>query len=305
MTAAERRPHMSEPRIVEDADPDEAFALLGNETRLAIVRSLWEADGHEATFSDLREAVGMRDSGQFNYHLGKLVDRFVEQSESDTYQLTLAGQRVYGAILAGLYTQEGSVEDRRLEAPCEACGGERTFAYDGQQVDVSCVDCGLGTFVPVPPGVFSGYPVAEWPAVADRYVRGTLRRLADGFCPFCEGRVAVAVEPEIGTRDPDADPPPQYEAFPSVRYECERCTERFSADLGSALAAHPAVVSFYHDHGLDVREVPLTRVQAVDESAAWVRERDPVEAAVSYAAGDERLTLIVDETAAVTETRRG
>jgi DNA-binding transcriptional ArsR family regulator len=304
MAAAERRPHMSEPRIVEDADPDEAFALLGNETRLAIVRSLWEADGHEASFSDLREAVGMRDSGQFNYHLGKLVDRFVEQSESDTYRLTLAGQRVYGAVLAGLYTQEGSVEDRRLEAPCEACGGDRTFAYDGQQMDVSCVDCGLGTFVPVPPGVFSGYPVEEWPTVADRYVRGTLRRLDDGFCPFCEGRVTATVEPEIGTREPDADPPAEYEAFPSVRYECERCAERFSADLGSALAAHPAVVSFHHDHGVDVREAPLTRVQAVDESEAWVRERDPVEAAVRYEADDECLTLVVDATATVTETYR-
>jgi DNA-binding transcriptional ArsR family regulator len=47
---------MSDASIVEAVDPDEAFALLGNETRLAILRELWAADGHEATFSDVREA---------------------------------------------------------------------------------------------------------------------------------------------------------------------------------------------------------------------------------------------------------
>jgi DNA-binding transcriptional ArsR family regulator len=296
---------MSDASIVEAVDPDEAFALLGNETRLAIVRALWAADDHEATFSDLREAVGMRDSGQFNYHLGELVGRFVERTADDTYRLTLAGQRVHGAILAGLYTQEGTVEERPLPADCEACGGDRTFSYDGQSVAVNCVDCGFGTFVPVPPGVFADYPVEEWPSVADRYVSGTLRRLGAGFCPFCEGRVGVHVEPEIETLDGDESPPPAYEGFPSARYECGRCGEMFSADLGAALADHPAVVAFHHDHGLDVREAPLTRMQAVDPDEAWVRERDPLEAVVTYTAGDETLTLVVDDSLTVVETTRG
>ena len=285
---------MSDASNVEAIDPDEAFALLGNETRLAIVRELWAAADHEATFSDLREAVGMRDSGQFNYHLGKLVGRFVERSADDTYRLTLAGQRVHGAILAGLYTQEGTVEERSLPEPCGACGGDRTFSYDGQSVAVNCADCGFGTFVPVPPGVFADYPVEEWPSVADRYASGILRRLGDGFCQFCEGRVEVQVEPEIETLR-DESPPPEYEGFPSARYECGRCGEMFSADLGAALADHPAVIAFHHDHGIDVREAPLTRVQAVDSEEAWVRERDPLEAVVTYTAGDETLTLVVDD----------
>ena len=33
------------------------------------------------TFSELREAVGMRDSGQFNYHLDKLLGTFVRVTE--------------------------------------------------------------------------------------------------------------------------------------------------------------------------------------------------------------------------------
>jgi DNA-binding transcriptional ArsR family regulator len=57
----------------EPVTPDEAFAALGDPTRIAILRALFE-DPHEPTaFSDLRRAVGVRDSGQFNYHLGELV----------------------------------------------------------------------------------------------------------------------------------------------------------------------------------------------------------------------------------------
>lgn len=79
--------------------PDDAFAVLGNETRLEILRSLSDADG-PVSFSDLREHVGMRDSGQFNYHLDKLVGHFVTQAD-DGYALRQAGDRVIEAILSG------------------------------------------------------------------------------------------------------------------------------------------------------------------------------------------------------------
>ena len=43
---------MSE-RFVQRADPEEVFGALSNDTRVAIIRTLRETDGHEATFSDL------------------------------------------------------------------------------------------------------------------------------------------------------------------------------------------------------------------------------------------------------------
>ena len=59
--------------------PDEAFAVLGNEIRLDIVRVLWNADAaHEyddvsdtaetISFSELRRRVDIDDNGKFNYH---------------------------------------------------------------------------------------------------------------------------------------------------------------------------------------------------------------------------------------------
>lgn len=73
--------------------PADAFAALSDSNRVAILEALWEADGHEASFSDLRSAVGMRDSGQFNYHLGKLTDQFVRQTDDGTYALSVDGER--------------------------------------------------------------------------------------------------------------------------------------------------------------------------------------------------------------------
>jgi len=42
--------------------PDDAFAVLGNETRMEILRALGDADG-PLPFSELHDRVGTRDSG--------------------------------------------------------------------------------------------------------------------------------------------------------------------------------------------------------------------------------------------------
>jgi hypothetical protein len=80
---------MSEGQIVEAIDPESAFAALADDLRIEILRALWCADDHEATFSELRAAVGNPDSGQFNYHLGQLTEQFVTKTH-EGYRLTLA-----------------------------------------------------------------------------------------------------------------------------------------------------------------------------------------------------------------------
>jgi hypothetical protein len=60
-------------------DPERAFRLLSDETRVGILRGLWEASNDAVSFSELRERVGTPDSGQFNYHLGKLREHFVSK----------------------------------------------------------------------------------------------------------------------------------------------------------------------------------------------------------------------------------
>lgn len=83
---------MSGPQITGET-PEEAFSLVANETRFQILQALWEADATQQTFPDLRASVGIRDSGQFNYHLGKLIPEFVRQPD-DGYELTYAGRQI-------------------------------------------------------------------------------------------------------------------------------------------------------------------------------------------------------------------
>jgi hypothetical protein len=93
---------MSRASITECEDcvePAKAFSVVGNETRLAILEALWQADADVVRFSRLREAVGVRDSAQFNYHLQELVGQFVAGGE-DGYELKYAGKAVVRALLA-------------------------------------------------------------------------------------------------------------------------------------------------------------------------------------------------------------
>lgn len=106
--------------IVEAVDPKAAFSVLADGSRIEILRALWKADGQEATFSELRAAVGMDDSGKFNYHLGKLTDQFVHKT-AEGYELRSVGRNVVGSLLSGAYTMEARTD--RTRGPVSALWG--------------------------------------------------------------------------------------------------------------------------------------------------------------------------------------
>ncbi|MFB6095368.1 MAG: hypothetical protein ABEJ71_02810 [Halodesulfurarchaeum sp.] len=99
-----------------------AFELLSDETRIRIIRELYRCgegqrgpegrdgaggpelgDGH-LPFSTLKERVGVRDSGQFNYHLARLKGVYVRQT-AHGYELSPEGRAV-----ARLFLESGSLE---------------------------------------------------------------------------------------------------------------------------------------------------------------------------------------------------
>ncbi|PSQ07990.1 transcriptional regulator, partial [Halobacteriales archaeon QS_5_68_33] len=72
--------------------PDEAFAALGNEARLEILRTLGASDG-PLTYAELYERVEYDDPSNFSYHLNKLAGHFVRKTDRG-YGLWDAGRRV-------------------------------------------------------------------------------------------------------------------------------------------------------------------------------------------------------------------
>jgi hypothetical protein len=92
-----------------------------------------------------------------------------------------------------------------------------------------------------------------------------------------------------------ADYPEWYDEFPLVAYRCRRCGVEPTADLGTALADHPAVVGFHYDRGVDIRERTQWELVAWDPDRARIRERDPLRAAVTYTVDGDDCTLVVDD----------
>lgn len=288
---------------------EDAFTALADSTRLEILRTLWNATDNAATFTELRESVGMRDSGQFNYHLDKLTGRFVNKTEGG-YVLTMAGQLVYGSILSGAYSREEAIEPIPLDDPCPACGGARTLSYEEETVTVECDSCDVTPKAGVPPSVFAGYEREEIPAVANRYFRLLVQQVGNGFCWYCEGKTTPSVVPVTGIPGDDSDFPDDSgipddgDDLPVVRYTCERCGMEITVNLGNSLLDHPAVVSFYYDHGINVKETSLWKFATWNTDRTVIRSRDPFRACVTYHADDETLTLVVDEHNRVVDVER-
>ncbi|APW96600.1 transcriptional regulator [Halobiforma lacisalsi AJ5] len=111
-------------------DPTDALEALGDETRLAILRTLAEAD-EPLPFSELRDRVGVRDSGRFNYHLSRLCEYFVRE-RTDGYELGHAGTRLIAtadaattdAAMAGAEGTDGTEPAAESNDGCPVCGEE-------------------------------------------------------------------------------------------------------------------------------------------------------------------------------------
>jgi hypothetical protein len=286
-----------------DLAPDEAFALVGHETRFAVLRALWESEGHRATFSALRERVGVSDSGRFNYHLGKLVGSFVRRVDGPDpadgrsgtgYELTAAGEAVMGAVLSGAYTGRESVGPVETAEPCPLCGGVIVARFEAGNAHVDCTDCDtpLGSF-PLAPAALADYPDEELPAVLDRYTRVLLRSLDAGFCPICDGRVDGRLVLHPAGEAEDVQSGEAADLTPDGEYVCRRCESEFHTAL-SFLVESAAVRTFHEAHGRDLDAVPFwTLGWLFGESEVTVLDADAPRVRVVVPLDGDRLPLTV------------
>jgi DNA-directed RNA polymerase subunit RPC12/RpoP len=299
----------SDTREVPDAEtagglsPGEVFSLLGNEARIDILRVLWEARGGPVGFSELRERVGMTDSGQFNYHLDKLRSHFVRKTE-EGYVLRYAGSHVVAAILSGAYDHAGFDEPMPVGDDCQECGAGLVMTYENERATIDCPDCGDHvTSAELPSGVFEDRDPEAIPAVFDRWMQSQIRQVAAGFCMACDGKSVGSVRPDgfevdVPGLDVDFD-------GPQVLYECRRCGDRVLASVGEALRDHPAVVAFFYEHGVDVLDAPSWCLDFLDDDATTVVSRDPLRVRLAVSHGGDSLSITVDGDVEVVEVERG
>jgi len=269
-------------RTVARQTPEETFGLLSNDRRVDILQALGEA-AEPRSFSALRERVGERDSGKFNYHLGKLVGHLVVRDD-DGYRLSIAGRQTYGAIVSGAYTTEAELTPFEFEGPCPMCGRKHLVAeYADERAKLYCPDCELYNEFSFPPASLDQFDREELPYAFDRWMRATISKVVYGFCSNCGGRADGHLERE------DAD----YPVPVTVRYECDRCGDVVQGYPLLPLLYRVETVSFFADHGVDVLHDPTWRYfRSEEEMDVAVASEDPLRTRV-------RLTLDGDELVAV------
>jgi hypothetical protein len=282
--------------------PADAFAIVGNETRLHILEALWAAD-RPAAFSELRRSVGMRDSAQFNYHLSKLRGQFVRKTD-EGYEFRQAGKAIVRAVLAGTYNQDPELEPFPVEGECVACGGGLQASYRDEAFLIMCAECQRphGTY-PFPPGGLEDRSREEVLSAFNQRARHLACLTADGVCPDCNGRVRTELlEPEDLPPD-KVKPIAEQDLF--VIHECERCNNHIVSSVGLTLLDDAEIVSFYRDHGIDLNTVRFWTLEwCISDRHLEILSRDPWRLRVTVPLGDEELRVTVDDDIAVQHTER-
>ena len=316
----------------------EAFAALGNETRLAILLALWEAydpakPDKGAPFSALRERVGVRDSGRFNYHLDRLVGRFVREVDGGSrgsadgsaggYALRRSGLRVVRTVLAGTGIEEPAFEERGIDAECPLCGAPTAVTYEDGWLYRVCTGC---------PGAYEGHdlgpdgyltggaldpagltdrtPEEAWAAALTRAYQETKTAL-EGVCNECSGpvdRILLVCD----DHDPDGVCENCGREFAAMALvSCRVCKNHHAASPGTVVVHHPAVVSFYYEHGVvlqyevDDAERVRRRSELLAEHEQEVLSTDPPRVGVTVRYGGDELRLTLDGDLTVVEMSEG
>jgi sarcosine oxidase delta subunit len=297
-------------------DAESAFMTLSHDLRLKILLALWSAPEFSLSFSELRKAVGERDSGSFNYNLSELEGHFVAATD-DGYELQYPGHRVLDAIQSGVFHDQAAIGPVELEERCRTCGGRLTFEYDTDYIArIHCPDCGNRALEwPFDPGGTADRDPADVVGAFDRRTRLIWSCVLDGICPFCAGRVdrEFATHPgEQGTCVGVIERLDRYDEYFArdhpvvVSVDCNRCSFYSFIPVGVVLLTRPKVTGTLYDAGFDVRDTPLWGLGfVVDADAITLRSTDPAHVVVRILDVGEPLDFVVDESLAVTSEAGG
>lgn len=300
--------------------PEDPFKALGNETRLEIIRILYDRmqdagggfGGAALPYSELREAVGIEDKGNFNYHLRQLDGQFVADGE-DGYRLTFAGFEIAKVIDIDAWRSHESLGPVVLESGADSERGDD--ADDPADTDPAAADPEPLTatyedsVVTIARGETPLYAHAVRPAggadremnlealldVASTLWRHTIDRILEGVCPYCHATVERSLEV--------ADETDRHWTY-SFSATCTECGSLGGSHVGIAALTHPAVVSLFWEHGIDVTERRVWTLPFVDDDAVTVVDEDPLRLRVDVELEGDRLEVVIDDAVRVVDTER-
>jgi len=293
----------------EGVTPAEAFSMLANETRIGILRVLWERRERPVGFTELYAEIDV-DKGNFNYHLSKLSGHFVRATD-DGYELREAGKQVIRSVFAGTITSDPHIEPTDLGLPCPMCGSAIEFSYADEWLTVRCTSCAgvLGGDVPrgtfmhhtfPPAGLENRIGIEVLEAARVRY-ETEVASMVQGVCPECGGRAdgEVHVCADHGTDEEGMCV--ECGSVPDIwtKRACENCGFDRWFTLWLPILFHPAVISFVYDRQpfdsfLDLRRLFWLNPDSVAGITQTVVSDDPTHIRVTIPFGEEKISVTVD-----------
>ncbi|MDY6764887.1 MAG: helix-turn-helix domain-containing protein [Halobacteria archaeon] len=303
-------------------NPEEVFATLGNKHRMGIIRELDKRQSVNARtpddpvpYSELLAATDIQDKGQFNYHLGKLTDIFVEK-RTEGYLLTHAGREVVRAVKAGSFTARPDTIPIPVESvTCPYCGSKGLwFGYEGGVLFFGCNDC-EGMAPDDPNEEISGIVQAgRFPAsgLVDRtpeeiYHLGPIwgnfvhRLLSEGLCPSCAGNVEATVDvcsnhPEEGVCETCGE---RYAG--GVSYTCAVCGYGEAMPLWGRALVHEEMFRFAYNRGVNLNRPSASDLKMTRDIEEEVLSTDPPRVRYSFTIEGDTLTMTIDDSLTMTD----
>lgn len=279
----------------------ELFGPLTNELRLRIVVALAEhqsshPQARALPFNELRTRVDNPDSGQFNYHLKELEGTFVWHSD-DGYELTVAGERIVAAILAETYSIEATRGPVDIDAEDPLTGKPLVGEWQNgllivRGADEPVRDEGFLYREAVPPGIFSDRSFDEALDIAFRISNNRYAYFIEGTCPLCYGPADRTVR-EVTSSG---------RSYHQFRGLCSRCGHWKRGPVGVCALSHPATISFFHQHGVNVVTEPHWELDFLaDDEFVEVRSTNPLELELRLVVDDDQLLTTINDVGRVVD----
>lgn len=305
----------------EQASLDEAFQSLADDTRLAILKAMWEAydpmNPEPIPFSDLRKRVEVDDPGRFNYHLGKLTSHFIRRTE-DGYEFREAGKRIMRVVISGTAVDSVTIDSTEIDVACIFCGGQTAIEYEDGLLSHRCIECSSRCVADYPPSLLSQ---AELPAAGllDRetdevyasnqvWIKHREASVMDGVCPECSGPMPVDSIRICDDHQPNPTDEDVCDSCGSIfwglaHHVCEVC--KFHMQLPTSLypPTHPAVLAFYHEHGIEFDLASHEDRRYVLDYEQEVVSEDPLRIRTTVPLDGDQLAVEFDDQMQVTDVR--
>lgn len=296
-----------------DHTVDELLGLLGNETRMGIMQALWQEFSFSAyvtesrdgvPFAELQEGAGVDDSGNFNYHLGRLTGVLVRDRE-DGYVLTPLGYNLMQAIDQYADFSYDVREPRVIDSPCPYCGGDLVAAYRRGIVSIRCEGCGglasggNFTFVEVSGTGTTALSMATLLDAATLEMFSKIRASRYGFCWNCSGSLDRTLE-QCRKHSPTGSgicDRCDHRYRTEVAVDCPTCGTSGGGPVLEYAILSPAATAFFDDCGCGPAAVGpwqyrLTALGAADETVVGT---EPLEVEVAFTCDGENCRVTVGD----------